>query len=43
VRIAADLENPEHARAIVDLTATYAEDVMGNGGPLEAGVLERTK
>jgi GNAT superfamily N-acetyltransferase len=39
--IAADLENPEHARAIVDLTAAYADDVMGNGGPLRAGVLER--
>ena len=39
--IEADLEEPEHARAIVDLTAAYAEDVMGNGGPLPAEVLER--
>jgi ribosomal protein S18 acetylase RimI-like enzyme len=39
--IAADLERPDHARAIVDLTAAYAEDVMGNGGPLPADVLRR--
>jgi GNAT superfamily N-acetyltransferase len=39
--IEADLEEPDHARAIVDLTAAYAEDVMGNGGPLPAEVVER--
>jgi ribosomal protein S18 acetylase RimI-like enzyme len=39
--IAADLERPDHARAVVALTAAYAEDVMGNGGALQPDVLDR--
>jgi GNAT superfamily N-acetyltransferase len=39
--IAADLERPDHARAVVALTAAYAEDVMGNGGALPPHILER--
>jgi GNAT superfamily N-acetyltransferase len=39
--ILADLERPEHAQAVVALTAAYAEDVMGNGRPLEPDVLHR--
>ena len=36
-----DLDNSEHAAAIVLLTAAYAQDEMGNGSPLPAAVLER--
>lgn len=39
--VKADLDRPEHQSAIVALTAAYALDVMGNGGPLPADVLER--
>ena len=39
--IEADLTNPEHAAAIVTMTAAYAMDEMGNGGPLPADVLAR--
>lgn len=37
----ADLSNPSHAEAIVALTNAYAEDDMGNGGPLPAEVLQQ--
>jgi len=37
----AQLALPEHQRAVVDMTAAYAMDVMGNGGPLPPDVLER--
>ena len=36
----ADLERPEHQRAIVEMTAAYARDPMGNDAPLDADVLE---
>lgn len=39
--VEADLSVAEHQRAIVALTAAYAEDPMGNAGPLAADVLER--
>ena len=39
--IEANLERPDHARAVVALTAAYAEDVMGNGGALPPDVLDR--
>lgn len=39
--IQADLDLPEHQRAIVALTSAYAMDSMGNGGPLAEEVLER--
>jgi ribosomal protein S18 acetylase RimI-like enzyme len=39
--IVADLERPDHSRAVVDLTAAYADDVMGNGSPLQPDVLLR--
>jgi ribosomal protein S18 acetylase RimI-like enzyme len=35
----ADLSNLDHRRAIVDMINTYAQDPMGNGGPLPAEVL----
>lgn len=37
----ADLENPEHQRDLRFLTAEYALDPMGNGGPLDPESLER--
>jgi predicted transcriptional regulator/GNAT superfamily N-acetyltransferase len=39
--IEADLERAEHQRAVRELTAAYALDPMGNGGPLPADVLDR--
>jgi ribosomal protein S18 acetylase RimI-like enzyme len=39
--IEADLALPDHQRDVVTMTAAYALDVMGNGGPLPPDVLER--
>jgi GNAT superfamily N-acetyltransferase len=39
--VEAELAREDHQRAVVDLTAAYALDVMGNAGPLPAEVLER--
>ena len=41
VIVKADLDHPEHQNAIVAMTAAYALDRMGNGGPLSPDVLER--
>lgn len=41
VIIEADLDLPAHQQVIVAMTAAYALDRMGNGGPLPADVLER--
>lgn len=41
VIVKADLDNPEHQQAIVAMTAAYALDEMGNGGPLPPDVLAR--
>ena len=40
VVVEADLDRPGHQRAIVELTAAYARDVMGNDGPLPDAVLD---
>lgn len=40
VVVEADLARPDHQRAVVEVTAAYARDPMGNGGPLPARVLE---
>ena len=40
VVVEADLECPGHRRAIVELTAAYARDAMGNDGPLPGAVLD---
>ena len=40
VIVQAQLDRPEHQRAVVEMTAAYALDVMGNGGPLSRDVLE---
>jgi GNAT superfamily N-acetyltransferase len=39
--VEADLGDPTHQRAVVALTAAYAEDVMGNGRPLATEILDR--
>jgi|APIni6443716594_1056825.scaffolds.fasta_scaffold748530_1 GNAT superfamily N-acetyltransferase len=39
--VEADLDSAEHARDVVALTAAYACDSMGNGGPLAADVMDR--
>ena len=39
--VVADLEREAHRRAVAALTAAYALDPMGNGGPLPPEVLER--
>lgn len=39
--VEADLADPDHARAVVELTAAYASDAMGNGAPLPEAVLRR--
>lgn len=39
--IEADLDQPDHQRDVLVLTAAYALDSMGNGGPLPPEVLER--
>lgn len=36
-----DLSNPVHARDVRVMTAAYAEDPMGHGGPLPDDVLDR--
>ena len=37
----ADLTNPAHQRDVLAMTNVYAQDVMGNDGPLPPDVLER--
>lgn len=37
----ADLSRPDHQKDVVAMTAAYAMDVMGNGGPLPPEVLKR--
>jgi ribosomal protein S18 acetylase RimI-like enzyme len=39
--VEADLDRPEHQRDVVAMTAAYALDAMGDGGPLSAEVRER--
>jgi len=39
--VEADLNQPDHQRDVLALTAAYALDPMGNGGPLPPEVLER--
>lgn len=39
--VEADLARPEHARDVLALTQSYALDPMGNGGLLDAGIVER--
>ena len=39
--VEADLAIPDHQQAVVTMTASYALDAMGNGGPLPADVLAR--
>jgi GNAT superfamily N-acetyltransferase len=39
--VEADLENEQHQRDVLALTAQYALDPMGNAGPLPAEVLAR--
>jgi ribosomal protein S18 acetylase RimI-like enzyme len=39
--IEADLARPDHQDAVRALIAAYANDPMGNGGPLPADVMER--
>jgi ribosomal protein S18 acetylase RimI-like enzyme len=39
--IEADLASSEHQRDVATLTAAYALDAMGNGGPLAAEAIER--
>jgi ribosomal protein S18 acetylase RimI-like enzyme len=41
VIVEAELDRAEHQRAVVELTAAYALDVMGNGAPLPPQVLEQ--
>jgi GNAT superfamily N-acetyltransferase len=39
--VEADLANLKHQQDVVAMTAAYARDVMGNGGPLPPNVLAR--
>jgi ribosomal protein S18 acetylase RimI-like enzyme len=39
--VEADLTNPNHQRDVLAMTASYALDAMGNGGPLPDDVLAR--
>ena len=39
--VEADLDRVEHQRDVLALTAAYALDPMGNGGPLAAATLDR--
>jgi GNAT superfamily N-acetyltransferase len=39
--VEADMDRIDHQRAVLALTAAYALDAMGNGGPLSPDVLER--
>jgi GNAT superfamily N-acetyltransferase len=41
VIVKADLNRPEHQQAVIAMTAAYALDEMGNGGPLPPDVIER--
>jgi len=41
VIVEADLDRPDHQKAVVAMTAAYALDAMGNGGPLSPEVLEQ--
>ena len=41
VIVEAALDRPEHQEAVVAMTAAYALDRMGNGGPLPPDILER--
>lgn len=41
VVVQADLDRPDHQEAVVAMTAAYALDEMGNGGPLPQEVLDR--
>lgn len=36
----ADLDRPDHQAAVVALIGAYAEDAMGNGGPLPEAVMK---
>jgi ribosomal protein S18 acetylase RimI-like enzyme len=38
--VPADLENPRHRAALLEVLSSYAEDPMGGGRPLETGVRE---
>ena len=39
--IEADLDDPDHQQAVIALTAAYALEPTGNGGPLPSAVLQR--
>ena len=39
--IEADLDRPDHAQAVVDLTDAYSRDPMGDGKPLDEDVRRR--
>jgi GNAT superfamily N-acetyltransferase len=39
--VQADLDRPDHQSAVLALISAYAEDAMGNGGPLPEDVLRR--
>jgi ribosomal protein S18 acetylase RimI-like enzyme len=39
--VEADLANPKHQREVLAMTAAYALDPMGNGGPLAGDVVAR--
>ncbi len=41
VIVTVDLDRSEHQQAVLAMTAAYALDPMGNGGPLPHDVLER--
>jgi len=41
VIVEADLDRADHQKAVVAMTAAYALDAMGNGGPLPSDVLEQ--
>jgi ribosomal protein S18 acetylase RimI-like enzyme len=39
--VVAELDRPAHQRDVVAMTVAYAQDAMGNAGPLPAEVLQR--
>jgi ribosomal protein S18 acetylase RimI-like enzyme len=39
--VEADLTTAKHQRDVVEMTAAYAQDEMGHGGPLPSDVLDR--
>jgi hypothetical protein len=39
--IETDLDRPDHAQAVVDLTDAYSRDPMGDGKPLDEDVRRR--